>query len=93
MAKLDRFLVWNEVVEKFANMVGLVLPRAWSDHSPIVLKNEYLDYGSTLFKVFHLDGFDDIVTVVWGELETIEGDNKFIAFKDKLKNVKEKLKI
>lgn len=36
MAKLDRFLVSIGVMDWYPNMIGVVFPRLWSDHSPIV---------------------------------------------------------
>nr|GEU74679.1 RNA-directed DNA polymerase, eukaryota [Tanacetum cinerariifolium] len=53
MAKLDRFLMSNGLVDKFPNMVGTVLPRLWSDHCPILLKHETIDYGLVSFKLFN----------------------------------------
>nr|KAJ0224285.1 hypothetical protein LSAT_V11C100030160 [Lactuca sativa] len=63
----------------------------------VVLKNDVIDYGPTLFKLFHswfiLDGFEDTVKDVWVNYSHEENINSFILFKNKLKSVKERLKI
>ncbi|GJS68260.1 RNA-directed DNA polymerase, eukaryota [Tanacetum coccineum] len=67
MAKLDRFLVSEGVLDLYHNLVATVLLRLWSDHSPIVIKDEYVDFGPTSFKLFHsrfkMEGFDMTVKV------------------------------
>ncbi|GJR04729.1 retrovirus-related pol polyprotein from transposon TNT 1-94 [Tanacetum coccineum] len=48
-----------------------ILSNIWSNHNPILLKNEVLDYGPTPFKLFDSwfdhDGFESIVRVAWNE--------------------------
>ncbi|PWA97160.1 cytochrome P450 [Artemisia annua] len=77
-------------------MVGTILPRLWSDHCPIVLKHETMDYGPIPFKLFNswsfLEGYDQVVREAWNDTTQQEGENMFINFKNKLKNVKVKLK-
>lgn len=53
MKKLDRFLVSNGILNSYPNLIGVVLTRLWSDHAPIVLKEEHRDYGPAPFKLFH----------------------------------------
>ncbi|PWA74986.1 Endonuclease/exonuclease/phosphatase [Artemisia annua] len=69
MAKLDRFLVSNRLTECLYQMVGMVLPRLWSDHCPIVLKHEARDYGPIPFKLFNSwsmhEGYEQVVRDAW----------------------------
>ncbi|XP_071730763.1 uncharacterized protein [Rutidosis leptorrhynchoides] len=64
-AKLDRFLVSEELLDVFPSLTGLILSNIWSDHCPIILKNNPIDYGPILFKLFNswfdIEGFDDII--------------------------------
>ncbi|GJV13593.1 RNA-directed DNA polymerase, eukaryota [Tanacetum coccineum] len=95
-SKLDRFLVTNGILEQFPSLHGRILSNIWSDHNLILLKNEVLYYGPTPFKLFDSwlehDGFDNIVWDAWNEPAFTSEVNKFIVFKNKLKNVKAKLK-
>ncbi|XP_071688383.1 uncharacterized protein [Rutidosis leptorrhynchoides] len=95
-AKLDRFLASNGFLNSFPNLVGSILTNLWSDHCPILLRNEVIDYGPTPFKLFKswfdLDGFENTVISCWNNTETYLSSNPQIRFKDKLKRVKGALK-
>ncbi|XP_071728426.1 uncharacterized protein [Rutidosis leptorrhynchoides] len=62
---LDRFLVTNGIMSLFPSIMGSILSDIWSDHCPIILKNDVVDYGPIPFKLFHswfnVDGFDEVV--------------------------------
>ncbi|XP_071712470.1 uncharacterized protein [Rutidosis leptorrhynchoides] len=98
-AKLDRFLLSNSVMDSCLDLVGHILPNLWSDHCPIVIFNEHLDYGPTSFKLFAswflMDGFEKVIQDVWNDSSIAAdcvGINPFFVFKNKLKHVKLKLK-
>ncbi|GJS91543.1 RNA-directed DNA polymerase, eukaryota [Tanacetum coccineum] len=96
MSKLDRFFVTNGILDLFPNIHRCILPSMWSDHCPILLKNEDFDYGPIPFKLFSswflCDGFKEVVRQSWSEMECSNGVSSFISFKNKLKHVKNKIK-
>ncbi|XP_071687761.1 uncharacterized protein [Rutidosis leptorrhynchoides] len=51
-SKIDRFFVTNNVFNVVDDLKGLVLPRGYSDHSPILLFQDKVDFGPTYFKIF-----------------------------------------
>ncbi|XP_071705051.1 uncharacterized protein [Rutidosis leptorrhynchoides] len=98
-AKLDRFLISDGLVDFFPDLNGRVLPNLWSDHCPIILFNDHVDYGPSPFKLFsswfNMSGFDKVVKDAWVNpalLSMCMGKNPFVVFKDKLKFVKSELK-
>ncbi|XP_071699441.1 uncharacterized protein [Rutidosis leptorrhynchoides] len=95
-AKLDRFLVSDGFLDIFPSLSGLILSNIWSDHCPIILKNEAQDYGPIPFKLFNswfkIDGFEQMVTNAWNNGTTHHHYNPQIRFKTKLKQVKDSLK-
>ncbi|XP_071687755.1 uncharacterized protein [Rutidosis leptorrhynchoides] len=92
---IDRFLVSDGMLTMFPSLSGYILSNIWSDHCPIILQNENLDYGPIPFKLFHswflLEGFEEVVVNAWNT--TPNGPNQQIQFKNKLKGVKEALKV
>lgn len=76
MSRLDRFLVSDEWLLAWPNLVQRGLKRSISDHCPILLKNEDEDWGPKPFRVFdcwfdHKD-FRTFVKEQWEEMN-IEG--------------------
>ncbi|GJV01915.1 RNA-directed DNA polymerase, eukaryota, reverse transcriptase zinc-binding domain protein, partial [Tanacetum coccineum] len=69
------------------------LPRGWSDHTPIMLHYEKVDYGPVPFKLFHSwlqrDGFDDCVKMAYNECST---NYPLMPFHEKLKVIKQHFK-
>ncbi|GJX70756.1 RNA-directed DNA polymerase, eukaryota [Tanacetum coccineum] len=53
MSKLDRFLVSKGLVPSFPCLSALCLERNLSDHHPILMRELSIDYGPTLFIIFH----------------------------------------
>nr|GEU71512.1 RNA-directed DNA polymerase, eukaryota, reverse transcriptase zinc-binding domain protein [Tanacetum cinerariifolium] len=53
MSKLDRFLVSPGTLGLFPNLTSLILHRHISNHRPILLKETHVDYGPTLFRLYH----------------------------------------
>ncbi|XP_071705093.1 uncharacterized protein [Rutidosis leptorrhynchoides] len=95
-AKLDRFVVSDGLLRVFPLLSGLILSNIWSDHCPILMKNDVLDYGPIPFKLFNswfnIEGFDDIVIKAWNSFNSSLSNNPQSRFKNKLKHVKEALK-
>lgn len=56
-------------MNRWESAVANILPRKFSDHSPIILVNNYLDFGPIPFKIFYswcmLKGLDDVVMNAW----------------------------
>ncbi|KAK9048814.1 hypothetical protein SSX86_032219 [Deinandra increscens subsp. villosa] len=51
-SKLDRVLVCADYFHKWPGARLTALPRLWSDHCPLILKSNLLDFGPTPFKFF-----------------------------------------
>ncbi|PWA36133.1 peptide chain release factor APG3, chloroplastic [Artemisia annua] len=69
MSKLDRFLVSQGILDLFPNLTGLILHRHISDHRPILLKETFVDYGPTPFRLYHSwfleDDFHSVIVDSW----------------------------
>nr|GEU39902.1 RNA-directed DNA polymerase, eukaryota, reverse transcriptase zinc-binding domain protein [Tanacetum cinerariifolium] len=95
MSKLDRFLILKGLFELFPNLSGSILHRHLSDHKLIFLRESYIDYGPTLFCLFHSWFLEnDFVLVVedsWNNVVVLDL-NAMVFLKNKLKILKHKLK-
>ncbi|KAJ9553924.1 hypothetical protein OSB04_017969 [Centaurea solstitialis] len=95
MSKLDRFLVNQRYLTQWRCVQALVLPRSFSDHSPIVLKVDDLDFGPKPFKVFdHWNSNEDYVKLVaasWGE-GSFRGTAD-VVLKNKLKKLRNDIRV
>ena len=94
-SKLDRFLVSENLFMAYPNLSALVLPKGLPDHNPILLFEQYVDYGPPPFRFFHswfkIVDFDNLVISSWAE--TIDHEtNAMIIFKRKLINLKNAIK-
>ncbi|GJR37127.1 methionine aminopeptidase 1A [Tanacetum coccineum] len=89
MSKSDRFLISRHVTDVFTDVKVTALPRGWSDHTPIMLHCEKVDYGPVSFKLFHSwlqqDGFDDCIKIAYNECSAM-------PFHEKLKVIKQHIK-
>ncbi|XP_071708448.1 uncharacterized protein [Rutidosis leptorrhynchoides] len=94
MSKLDRFFVSNNILDSIEHLKGIVLPRGRSDHAPLLLYKEKVDFGTTAFKLFSSwlarPGFDNVVKETWVNIVPDGSDNSIMA---KLKVLKSKLKV
>ncbi|GKV27391.1 hypothetical protein SLEP1_g36564 [Rubroshorea leprosula] len=94
MSRIDRFLMSEEWILNWSDVKQWGLSRSVSDHCPILLKNESIDWGPKPFKFFNawLDqpGCKEIITEVWNSTKVM-GWNGYIL-KEKLKRTKNKLK-
>ncbi|XP_071727949.1 uncharacterized protein [Rutidosis leptorrhynchoides] len=52
LIKLDRFFITNNLFNVVNDLKGSVLDRGYSDHSPIFLFQDKVDFGPTYFKIF-----------------------------------------
>ncbi|PWA86571.1 cytochrome P450 [Artemisia annua] len=93
LSKIDRVLVSNHVIQRWPNSHVFPLPREFSDHTPLLLKNSTVDYGPTPFKLYnswidHTD-FLSIVQSSWSS--AIDGP-PLVSFKCKLQHLKKSIK-
>ncbi|XP_071705003.1 uncharacterized protein [Rutidosis leptorrhynchoides] len=69
----------------------------WSDHCPILLCKDVVDYGPIPFKLFHswfnMEDFDKTVLEAWNDPVLRHSTNSMTNFKDRLKHVKAALKL
>lgn len=94
LSKFDRFLVSSELCDVWSGLSVLVLERVFSNHCPILLKNEVQDFGPTPFRFFNhwmeKDGFLLMIRKEW-ENFSIPGCASFVL-KEKLKLLKYSIK-
>nr|GEV48089.1 myb domain protein 4r1 [Tanacetum cinerariifolium] len=87
MSKLDRFLISHQVIDVFTDVKVTALPRGWSDHTPIMLHCDTVDYGPIPFKfshsLFQRDGFDECINKAYNECSLI---NPHMPFHEKMKS-------
>lgn len=88
-SKLDRLLISPEWLNTFPHMAAEILNRSISDHNPILIKTEEIDWGPKPFR------FQDCWLLHPGCLEKIKevwAKHNSLGFGDKLKEVKLGLK-
>ncbi|GKU89448.1 hypothetical protein SLEP1_g3583 [Rubroshorea leprosula] len=94
MSRIDRFLVSEDWIAKWSDIKQWGLRRTVSDHCPILLKNEKVDWGPKPFKFFdswlEQPGCKELVTNSWKSTE-VKGWRGFIL-KEKLQRTKKVLK-
>ncbi|XP_071688172.1 uncharacterized protein [Rutidosis leptorrhynchoides] len=71
-SKIDRFFITDNVLNALHELKGLVLPRGYSDHSPLLLFQDKVDFGPTYFKIFDSwfsrPDFDATVRLAWDSI-------------------------
>nr|GEY61967.1 RNA-directed DNA polymerase, eukaryota, reverse transcriptase zinc-binding domain protein [Tanacetum cinerariifolium] len=76
MSKLDRFLIFDNLMCSCPSISSTSLDRFLSDHQPIIMQEAHYDYGPISFKFFHywfeLDGFDK-KSILKAELANLDG--------------------
>ncbi|GKU96029.1 hypothetical protein SLEP1_g9310 [Rubroshorea leprosula] len=94
MSRLDRFLVSEEWLLNWEDVRQWGLKRSISDHCPILLKNQKVDWGPKPFKFFDVWmerlGFEKLIQDSWSSTK-IHGWKGYIL-KEKLKRLKGALK-
>ncbi|GJS46637.1 RNA-directed DNA polymerase, eukaryota, reverse transcriptase zinc-binding domain protein [Tanacetum coccineum] len=91
MSKHDRFLLSESVINAVPNMTVLALDRKWSDHIPILLHSNKVDFGPTPFRLFHswleIEEFNDVVVDSYNSFQNAHG-SALVNFKNKVKHIK-----
>ncbi|GJX77654.1 hypothetical protein Tco_0324465 [Tanacetum coccineum] len=95
MSKLDRFLIYENLMITCPNFTATSLERYLSDHRPILLRESHFDYGPTPFRFFHswfeMEGFNKLVEDAWNEAPMDES-NAMSNMMKKLKYLKQKIR-
>nr|GFB44509.1 RNA-directed DNA polymerase, eukaryota [Tanacetum cinerariifolium] len=95
MSKLDRFFISNSLFNSCPHLSAITLDRFLSDHRPILLCENNVDYGPIPFRFFHhwikLDGFSTFVSDVWNSAPGNK-DNGMRNLAGKLKFLKGKIR-
>lgn len=95
LSKLNRFLVSEDMYDRFEKLRVRVLDRKWSDYCRIILHGFSIDCGLTSFKFFNpwlqMDGFDDMIKGAVHDFVVHPGWSKFVFLKNKLKFIKAKI--
>ncbi|GKC45235.1 RNA-directed DNA polymerase, eukaryota, reverse transcriptase zinc-binding domain protein [Tanacetum coccineum] len=95
LSKLDRFLIPEDVIDLLPNIRITAPDRIWSDHNPILLHVDKIDFGPSPFKLYNSwllrDGFDDLIKSEWDSLDSnnsgfpIKCHEKFCILKAKIR--------
>ncbi|KAD5961600.1 hypothetical protein E3N88_13073 [Mikania micrantha] len=94
LSKIDRILVSLNYLDDWSDSCCMVLKRSLSDHSPVILKSSFLDYGPRPFRVFN-SWFDkeDFDWILMEAVSSFNGSgNPAKRLHDKLKHIKECIK-
>nr|GEU61784.1 RNA-directed DNA polymerase, eukaryota, reverse transcriptase zinc-binding domain protein [Tanacetum cinerariifolium] len=74
LSKLDRFLIFKDILDALPDIRITALDLLWSDHTPILLHVLKSDFGPSPFKIYNSwllrDGFDEAIKFAWSSLET-----------------------
>ncbi|GJW13276.1 RNA-directed DNA polymerase, eukaryota [Tanacetum coccineum] len=96
MSKLDRFLISNGLLMSFPHVSAICLDRHLSDHRPILLKEDYFDFGPTPSRIFHswfsITGFESFVETTWKSMNVLDS-NGLVRMKKKLQLLKNAIKV
>lgn len=94
-SKLDRFLKSNAFVDRWSSLAVVALDRKLSDHCPIVMKNSHVDFGPKPLNFFDvwLDDVECDSIVANACIKPVFSKTPDAIFQDKLKNVKQDLKV
>ncbi|GKU90763.1 hypothetical protein SLEP1_g4714 [Rubroshorea leprosula] len=94
ISRLDRILLSEEWLLNWEDVTQWGLKRTISDHCPVILKNEKVDWGPKPFRLFDVwmekPGFRELVEETWQSTE-VQGWKGF-CLKEKLKKLKNALK-
>ncbi|XP_068498561.1 uncharacterized protein [Phaseolus vulgaris] len=94
-SRINRVLVSKEWIEAWPHCKQHVLSRSISDHCAIIIKNDYVDWGSKLFRSLDVWQSDSIFKVFLKERCSkyeVQGGGIYI-FKENLKKLKANLKV
>ncbi|XP_071738836.1 uncharacterized protein [Rutidosis leptorrhynchoides] len=93
-SKLDRVLVNDKYLKLWKDLSVIALERMDSDHCPLLLRDQIIDFGLKPFKCFDEwlknDGVEKVIQDAWSK--SVTSSKKDRLFRDKLKNVKKDLR-
>ncbi|XP_071727700.1 uncharacterized protein [Rutidosis leptorrhynchoides] len=79
LSKLDIFFITSNVLDSIDDFKGLVLDRGYSDHAPILLFQDKVDFGPAYFKIFdswfERPNFESFVRTTWSSLGNGSADS------------------
>ncbi|OMP03932.1 reverse transcriptase [Corchorus capsularis] len=88
-SRLDRFLVSTEVLISFPDIKQKLKPKSLSDHNPVLLFVENVNWGPKLFKFFNhwfeMEGFQEMVANAWDNNSGGDLFQRFRLLKPKIK--------
>ncbi|GJR75597.1 RNA-directed DNA polymerase, eukaryota [Tanacetum coccineum] len=95
MSKLDRFLISEGLLLVFPSLFAICLERHLSDHRPIIMRENAVDYGLSPFRIYHSwfnkKGFDELVKISWNST-SFEDSSKITLLKKKFQSLKGSIK-
>nr|GEV31391.1 RNA-directed DNA polymerase, eukaryota [Tanacetum cinerariifolium] len=69
LSKLDRFLIFKEVLKVLPDIRIIALDRLWSNHTHLIFNIPKSDFGPIPFKLYNSwlsrDSFDEVVNLAW----------------------------
>ena len=96
LSKLDRFLISEDVIDSLPDIRITALDRIWSDHNPILLHVNRIDFCPSPFKLYNSwllrDRFDELIKSEWDLLDSnktgfpIKCHEKFRILKAKIRH-------
>ncbi|XP_071739312.1 uncharacterized protein [Rutidosis leptorrhynchoides] len=90
LSKLDCFLVSENFINLWKDLLVTPLERKMSYHCPLILKDSIIDFGPKPFKLFNewfnKDGVNVIIRDAWNK--NVMSSKKDCRFRDRLKNMK-----
>ncbi|XP_071694778.1 uncharacterized protein [Rutidosis leptorrhynchoides] len=94
-SKLDRFLVNDKFAGLWVDLSVVPIDCRESDHCPIMLRDRVINFGPKPFKLFdewfNKEGVDKVIMEAWAK--PVSSSRKDCIFRDRLKNVKNEIKI
>ncbi|XP_071695704.1 uncharacterized protein [Rutidosis leptorrhynchoides] len=95
-SKLNRFLVSEVFYSNWNSISAIAMDRKHSDHCPIMLSDIEMNFGPKPFKIFDAwfdeDNIEQVLRDAWNEPINVNR-RKDCVFRNKLKKVKEALKV
>ncbi|XP_071687591.1 uncharacterized protein [Rutidosis leptorrhynchoides] len=94
-SKLDRFLVSEGFLHTWGDISTIALERKTLDHYPLVLRDKNNDFGPKPFRIFDIwlenKEVELVITTAWNK--KVVGNRPDCVFRNRLKNVKEALRV
>lgn len=82
--------------DRWSNFEVITDTRIYSDHKPLIMKQEVRNYGNIPFKLYNSwledEDFDALVRKEWQEFEINGSHRKVFVLMQKLRHIKDKIK-